>query len=47
LLLEDPQPVSAQNFCDVVVTETALNQFPGEVSGMRMIRQIRNEMWRR
>src|SRR5436190_17602658 len=39
-------PVSKEDFCDLFVAESALDQFQGEISSMRMIGQIGNAMRR-
>ncbi len=42
--LQNSHPVSEKNLFDLFVAKTALDQFPGDVSGVRMIRQVGNEM---
>jgi len=45
-LSENSNPVSAQNFFNLLVSETALDQFSSEVPRVRMVPQIGNEVWR-
>jgi hypothetical protein len=41
---ENSGPISAQNFFNVLIGETSLNQFSSEVPRVRMVPQVRNEM---
>src|SRR5437773_10459231 len=43
-LLENSHPVIAQDLRDVVVAEAALDQFASQISRMRVVAQVRNEM---
>src|SRR5207244_13534231 len=43
-LLDNSHPVVAQDLCDVVVAEAALDQFASQISRMRVIRQVGNEI---
>src|SRR5215475_4314031 len=45
-LSENSNPVSAQNFFNLVISETALDQFSSEVPRVRMVPQFRNEVRR-
>ena len=36
-LLKNPKPVAAQNFSDLLVGETALNQFTSEIARVGMV----------
>src|SRR5215472_16655016 len=44
---ENPEPIAAQNFFYVSVTESALDQSAGDTARMGMVSQIGNEMRRR
>jgi hypothetical protein len=41
---ENPHPISEQNFFDLFVTKSAFDQFSGEISGVRMVDEIGNEV---
>ena len=44
---KDPQPVSEEDFFNLLVAEIAFDQFASEIARVRMISEIGNEMRRR
>src|ERR1041384_1660076 len=44
-LSENPQPIPAQDFFDLLIVETPLDHFSSDVLRVRMISQLRNEVW--
>ncbi len=43
-LFEDSHPISKEDLFDLIVTESALDQFPREIPSVRMVRQAGNEV---